>query len=57
MPAVTGYRCEAEPRVEGGNRIWEQCVVTLGDGGDVRLFGSIIERQGRFRLMSLANRL
>lgn len=58
---VEGHRCASDPLVEGRNRIHEQCVLRIRarDGGreDVRLFGSILERDGRFRLMSLANRL
>lgn len=57
---VEGYRCTAEPRVEGENRIHEECLVRVaaaGDAAEIRLFGSLIERDGRFKLMSLTNRL
>jgi hypothetical protein len=56
-----GYACEAEPVVEGENRMWERCAVRLAgaEGGEVeaRWFGSIIERDGHFKLMSYANGL
>lgn len=56
-----GHRCTGEPGVEGMNRIHEHCTVQLrnedGTIRDVRLFGSIIEREGRFKLMSVSNRL
>lgn len=55
-----GYACEEQPTTEGENRLWERCTVQLAaDGGDVTLrwFGSIIERDGHFKLMSYANGL
>jgi hypothetical protein len=56
-----GHRCTGEPGVEGMNRIHEYCTVQIrnedGSVQDVRLFGSIIEREGRFKLMSVSNRL
>lgn len=58
---VEAHECAVDPTVEGRNRIHEQCTLTIRINGDglenVRLFGSIIERDGRFKLMSLANRL
>jgi hypothetical protein len=58
---VAGYSCDGEPKVQGSNRIHELCRVRIrgADGRveEVRLFGSIIERGGRFKLMSLSNRL
>ena len=55
-----GYRCDAEPKVEGPNRIWDGCVLDRrvdGHTETVRLFGSIIERDGRFAFVSYANDL
>ncbi len=47
-PAPKGaLRCEDEPRVEGPNRLWERCRL-----GTRQLFGSIIERVGRFKFIS-----
>jgi hypothetical protein len=58
---VDGHECAGEPRVEGSNRLHEHCTVRLLDGEgrveNVRLFGSIIERDGRFKLLSVSNRL
>lgn len=55
-----GYRCE-EPRVEGPNQVWDACVLRLlgaaGDTVSVRMFGTVLERDGAFRLVSLANDL
>ena len=42
----------------GPVRVWAACGLRYGDGGRVqtrRLFGSVIERDGRFKLMSVAN--
>ena len=54
-----GYRCDPEPSLEGGNRMWRNCVVTIGRGGQaprpIRLFGTIIERDGRFAVVSYSN--
>lgn len=59
--AVEGYDCVVQPLVEGSNRIHERCTLRLNIAGgsvaNVRLFGSILERDGKFKLMSLANRL
>jgi hypothetical protein len=56
-----GYRCEETPRSEGPNRLWEECLVLLrGETADtvpLRLFGSVIERDGAFRFVSLSNDL
>jgi hypothetical protein len=54
----TGYHCENEPKLEGPNRVWSECSVTLdppdGDPVQVRLFGSVLERGGVFKLVSYA---
>lgn len=54
-----GYACQDEPAEEGENRVWIGCLVTLGaDGGEpasVRLFSAILERDGRFKILSFAN--
>jgi hypothetical protein len=56
-----GYRCEPEPRSEGPNRVWEECRVLLraeaGDTVPLRLFGTVLERDGAFRFVSLTNDL
>jgi hypothetical protein len=55
-----GYRCDAEPKIEGPNRIWDGCVLDRRVDGKVetqRFFGSIIERDGRFAFVSYANDL
>lgn len=52
------HRCAPEPRVEGRNRLWDHCTVTLrGDDGEKseRLFGTIIERDGHFKFVSYQN--
>ena len=54
-----GYRCAAEPTSEGENRMWNDCVVTLARAGEpareLRLFGTILERDGRFAVVSFTN--
>lgn len=59
---IVDHTCEADPVVEGRNIVWSHCRLALRqeDGTvleDVRLFGSIVERDGRFRFVSLANKL
>jgi len=56
-----GYRCDATPSRQGANTVWGPCLVRHRQpGGDVieeRLFALILERQGRFKFVSLANKL
>jgi hypothetical protein len=58
---VTGHTCDPTPSVEGRNRIYGPCVVRRvqapGDTVAERLFGPIIERDGRFKFVSFANKL
>lgn len=58
---VKSVSCPGDPEVEGSNRIRQNCVATLAANGVslpvTRYFGSIIERDGRFKLLGLANRL
>jgi hypothetical protein len=56
--AYRGHRCDAQPGRQGPNLLWEGCVVRFGDGetaSDVRLFGSILERDGQLKFVSYAN--
>lgn len=58
---VTALSCPDSVETEGENRVRQNCTVALR-AGDARLqpnryFGSIIERGGRFKFLSLANRL
>ncbi len=57
---VAGVECPA-PAPEGANRVYQNCTATLRSGSKplpaTRYFGSIIERDGRFKFISLANRL
>lgn len=54
-------QCSGAPVLQGANRLWNGCMVLLGpqDGGGtaVRMFGSILERHGRFKLLTAANDL
>ncbi len=56
---VFGYRCAAEPLVEEPNRIWEECSLTVdppeSEPSEMRLFGSILERDGVFKFISYTN--
>lgn len=53
--------CPAPAKPQGQNRIWEGCTVTMSEPGkpavSVKLFGSIIERDGHFKILSYANDL
>jgi len=59
--AYEGYRCDATSSQQGANTVWGPCLVLHRQpGGDVveeRLFALILERQGRFKFVSLANKL
>lgn len=56
---IAGHQCDAEPVVEGDNRLWRHCVVkTLRQSGDTlreRMFGVVIERHGHFKFASYQN--
>jgi hypothetical protein len=56
-----GYRCEGEPSLQGENTVWGPCVVLRrsenGDTLSERLFGQIVERGGRYKFLSYANKL
>lgn len=56
-----GYRCDATPSQQGANTVWGPCVLRRRQpGGDVieeRLFALILERDGRFKFVSYANKL
>jgi hypothetical protein len=54
---LTATECPP-PVTEGANRLHERCRVRLqGDTASYQLFGTIIERQGRFKFVSYANKL
>lgn len=54
-----GYACEAAPQVEGANRYWHACTVEAvapdGEKAALKLFGSLIEHGGRWKIVSYAN--
>jgi hypothetical protein len=57
-----GYECPGEPQVEDRNRIWNGCVVRLRSGErngteELKLFGPILERDGKFKFLTYANGL
>lgn len=56
---LQGYTCDPEPTLEGDNKLWTGCRVTLSrDGAEpvtIRLFGAILERGGVFEILSYAN--
>ncbi|MDQ8164358.1 MAG: hypothetical protein P3A28_01190 [Gemmatimonadota bacterium] len=58
---VTSAACPTPPEPEGPNLLRQGCVLTLRvDGAPLpaeRYFGSIVERDGRFKLVSHANKL
>jgi hypothetical protein len=58
---LAGYRCPAAAELQGENALWSGCVVLIagaaGDTVERRLFGSIIEREGRFKFAGFANGL
>ena len=58
---VLSYHCEPSPTRQGDNRLWQRCAVRRvrapGDTVEARLFGSVVERGGRFKFVSYANDL
>ena len=53
------HRCDAKPDRQGHNLIWTNCFVRLRDPGEDttshRLFGSIIQRDGEYKIASYKN--
>ena len=54
--AFAALHCEPEPTLQGPNRLWEQCRAQLRGAPAgfraQRLFGTIVERDGRFKFVS-----
>ena len=54
----TRHTCPHPPVREGVNRLWQGCTVDMAAPvGTLRLFGTIMERAGRFKFVSFANDL
>jgi hypothetical protein len=56
--AYRGHQCSSEPQRQGPNLLWENCSLRLGEQdeqSEVRLFGSVIERDGELKFVSYAN--
>jgi len=55
------YGCDATPERQGANRLWKNCALHLtskwGDMVSIRLFGVVIERHGRFKIVGYGNDL
>lgn len=57
-----GHHCRDAPATHGAGRMWGGCrvtwrVTTTGDTATAILFGSILERDGRFKFVSYTNEL
>jgi hypothetical protein len=56
---VARLACAVPPEVQGANRLHAKCTVRFASGEEAlregQLFGTIIERQGRFKFVSYAN--
>lgn len=58
--AFIALRCPEPPVVEGDNRLHERCLTAVRRGArtdTLSLFGTIVERGGRVKFLSYANRL
>lgn len=59
--ALVSHRCPGKPDGEDANLLHNGCIVRAwradGTVTEVQLFGSILERGGRFKLLSYANKL
>lgn len=57
----TGFRsydCAPEPMIEGKNKLWDRCRVEWdASSAPMRAFSTIIERDGKFKILSYANDL
>ncbi len=53
---VRGYACERQPGTWGAARVWQRCRFRT-DEGPLRLFGSVIEWEGRYKFVSYTNDL
>jgi len=53
------HRCDPNPDRQGHNLIWTNCLIHLagpnGETSNHRLFGSIIQRDGKFKIVSFRN--
>ena len=58
---IVSFNCPRAAQMEGENRLHEECITRLESKGaripPNRLFGTIIERGGRFKFVGYANRL
>jgi hypothetical protein len=58
---VQGLRCDSTVTVEGANRLHDHCradLIAEGDTArDLRIFGTVMERDGRFKLIGMSNSL
>lgn len=55
---VVDHACKPAPEIQGRNTLWLDCTVRLAIGNDTttqRWFGTILERDGRFKLVSYKN--
>jgi hypothetical protein len=56
-----GFACPRAVDRQGANRLWSGCVVkrrsTNGDSARLRMFGTIVGRDGQFKFLSLTNGL
>lgn len=57
---IAAYACDDTAAVQGRNRLWQHCAVAYTAGTDTgqtrrRLFGTIVERDGRFKFLSYVN--
>jgi hypothetical protein len=53
---LLGYRCAVAPEIEGAVTVTRGCVVRVREDGterELRLFGRIVERGGRWRFLGL----
>ena len=48
-------RCPRAAVMEGENRLLSGCTVRAGEGEERRLFGTLVERDGRWKVLSFAN--
>ena len=57
--SYAGYSCATPAARHGVNRVWADCIVRSGENSPtpLRMFGPIVEHNGRFKFLSLTNGL
>jgi hypothetical protein len=57
--ALKSYECREQPETQGENKLWTDCILHLasaaGEESAQKWFGTIVERNGQYKLLSFRN--